>query len=189
MKRCALFLGVAGILAGPLAAQSSKDEVQSSPRVKVLKIWASDEPAKAEAKGEARPEGKADAKGEAPKDELKEYRKRLEEQTRKRRFELEGKPEVRSAEPGKSLVFPLIDDLKLQILPILKGKGKDEKLRLLLTLLQKDMEKRKFELSGTLPLIYCTPIRRGERNLVVIVQMIERTEKKEKEKAETPATK
>src|ERR1041385_8527057 len=122
------------IILGALGApgdDAPKDEAgPGGTRVKVLKVWASDDAGKDGGEKDTEKGGKYGAK-----DELKEYRKLLEAQSGKRHFEIAGK-EIRDAVPGKTLVFPLFEDLRLTILPIQKGKakgaGKDEEGKLVL---------------------------------------------------------
>ncbi len=132
-------------------------------RVKLIKVWASDQPEKDE-----KPKG-----AEGAKDELKDYRKELKAETRKKHFTIAGKVEVQPAVPGKVLAFPLLEDYKLEITPALEGKGDEEKLVLLLSLKKGKEEKRgPYKLCGTKALIYVTPLREEGRDLVVIVQKL-----------------
>lgn len=139
-------------------------------RVKVIKVWASDAAGKDEASKEK----------ENPKDELKEYRKLLETETKKRHFTIEGKPEIQDAIPGKTLLFSLPEDYKLEITQTLEGEGEG---KLVLKLLKKGKaEKRGYKISGNLPIIYCTPIRQEGRTLVLITQKVKVTPKDQQPK-------
>jgi len=157
----ALFLTPSALRAGDEPRPPSQDHI------KVIKVWASDEPQK-------------DEKQAGPKDELKDYRKRLEGETKKRHFSIEGKVTIEEAIPAKPIQIPLPDDCKLQITPAIEGKGKEEHLVLWISLFKKDaenkkdVEKRSFKVTPRLsiPYIYCTPIRRQDRDLVVIFQKL-----------------
>jgi hypothetical protein len=141
----------------PAIAAQPKDSSRPA-KIQTIKVWASDEKPK-------------DEKSDPGKDALKEYRKLLEKETGKKYFTIDGKVTADEAVPGKAIVVGLNDESKLQLVPVLEGTGKDQRLSLEMSLLQKDVVKRKFNVRR-FPLIYCTPIRRPGRDLVVIIQKI-----------------
>ncbi len=152
-------LGVA-LLAFPALAGEGKAEARPAAKLKVLKVWASDEAEKGS-------DRTADA-------ELKDYRKKLEEKTGKKSFSIEGKVAIEEAVPGKTLKFPLVDEYRLEITPVATpGKKAKESVSLQISLYQGKVEKRRIECPPALQIIhYCAPIRKEGREMVVIVHKL-----------------
>ena len=149
------------IAASPAISQEKKPAAPPPARVKVIKVWASDQP-------------ENDEKSQkAARDELKAYRKSLEKETGKKNFSIEGKVDVQDAIPGRVLQYQLHGECNLEVTPMLEGKGDQERLILQVSLRKGKEEKRVYKVGGDLPLIYCTPLpKEGERKFVLIVHKL-----------------
>jgi len=170
-------LGLALAAPGMLLAQAKeepKTRIQPpATRLKLVKVWASDTPEAPE-----KPKAGSDKEG---KDALQEYRKLLEKHTGKRCFTIDTILQ-KDAVPDKAIILALSEDTRMEITPQVEGQQTILQISLWRKDIEKskDVEKRKFEVRGSLPLIYCTPLRSGSKELVVIVQKIEQGEKKKK---------